>query len=335
MAGHENKKKRIKNFSVDETSVVDEGANLKTFHIIKNKNGEPSMDELEAILKSYGVAALADPAKAKQEIKKQLGENASDDAVNKVMGAMTLLKSAREDLGFGMSMSSEDEGAFIAIRKSSSLTIEKSKSDGELKTAKEDLEKIEKSKTELETSHTEALTAKDTQFKERIAKALEVVSAGDKDKLEKALNGNVTIVDLSPEAKAEIKKAKDERDTDRKELVSIRRELNKAKYVENAKILKSIQGTEDEKAELLQKCAEVLEGEDFNQLHTILKAANAQIEKGALFAENGSVAEATATDDSKEAQIVGLCKAKMAADSTITIEKSRDLVLQERPELYY
>jgi hypothetical protein len=80
------KPRKLKDIDIDEISLVDAGANRKKFYLIKRSQ---AMDELLAILKSYGL----DPAEDKTEIRKSL----NPESLAALKNALTTLASFKDE----------------------------------------------------------------------------------------------------------------------------------------------------------------------------------------------------------------------------------------------
>lgn len=113
-------------------------------------------------------------------------------------------------------------------------------------------------------------------------------------------------------------------------IAKMERKERESEFVNKAKDLPNIGGAAEVGAVLLSVSEKVDEA-TFKELERMLKAANAQMEKGALFAQVGSP-DATPTEGPL-AEINKLAAAKLAAGQATTIEIAKTAVLSERPDL--
>jgi hypothetical protein len=106
-------------------------------------------------------------------------------------------------------------------------------------------------------------------------------------------------------------------------------ERKQAEFVAKAKDLDNL-GKADELGVMLLEASEGMTPEAYQLLERTLKAANAQVDKGALFAQfSQPEAEATSAMD----RITSLAKAKVDAGLAKTLEIAKVQVMQENPEL--
>ena len=145
-----------------------------------------------------------------------------------------------------------------------------------------------------------------------------------------------SIAKMDPATQAIVKQLLDENNATKAEAQEARR---MAKELKDEKILKEYV----EKAEDLihlpieaRKFAPVMKalGEDhpaeFAEVYRVLKAADALIEKSAVFSEIGKAGQA----GSAEAQIYAKATALVAKDGDLTLEEAVDKVMDMEPELY-
>lgn len=105
-----------------------------------------------------------------------------------------------------------------------------------------------------------------------------------------------------------------------------------AEFVAKARDLPNLGGA-NELGGLLMDISGKVEEATYKNLERLLKAANAQLEKGALFGVRGDPGAEPADDDSFDAKVTELAKAKVAAGTSKTIEQAKLDVLREDPQL--
>lgn len=134
---------------------------------------------------------------------------------------------------------------------------------------------------------------------------------------------------------AELNKALEDarvaREADAERIAKMERERRQGEFIAKAKDLANI-GAADALGNLLLEVSEGVSADAFKSLEQLLKAANAQLEKGALFATFGQ-AGADNEPKSLEERINELAKAKVEAGSAKTIEIAKLAVLNENPGL--
>lgn len=112
-------------------------------------------------------------------------------------------------------------------------------------------------------------------------------------------------------------------------IAKMERERKQAEFVAKAKDLDNL-GTADQLGTMLLEASEGMSAEAYQTLERTLKAANAQVEKGALFAQfSRPEGDAVSAMD----RITSLAKAKVDAGQAKTIEIAKVQVMQENPEL--
>jgi hypothetical protein len=155
---------------------------------------------------------------------------------------------------------------------------------------------------------------------------LEMVAKADLEAVQKQLD------DLAAVAKAaEDRATAAEADAAEKaaEVAKMETEKRAAEYIAKAKELDNI-GPADELGARLMEAAEKMSPEGYGWLERTLKAVNAQVEKGALFAQFGKAdAEPVDTAD----RVNALAKAKVEAGEAKTLQIAKLQVLQENREL--
>lgn len=114
-------------------------------------------------------------------------------------------------------------------------------------------------------------------------------------------------------------------------VAKMERKEREAEYVGKARDLPNIGGPA-ELGNLLLTISEKVEEDTYKALERTLKAANAQLEKGALFGVRGDPG-AEPADDSVDSRVTTLAKAKLAAGLAKTIEQAKVEVLRENADL--
>lgn len=105
------------NFSVDEVSTVDKGANKKKFFLTKQEDNMADKATLEKQLEELNIEETDAIQKNIEELKKQ--EDMSSKGEAAVKAAMAILNSAKEDVpkNMSISMSNDDFSAHASIHK--------------------------------------------------------------------------------------------------------------------------------------------------------------------------------------------------------------------------
>lgn len=112
-------------------------------------------------------------------------------------------------------------------------------------------------------------------------------------------------------------------------IAKMERDAKQAEYVAKAREYSNL-GKADELGALLLAASEAFSAEQYQTLERLLKAANAQVDKGELFAQ---FSQPTAEAGSFDEKLTGLAKAKVEAGAAPTLEIAKLQVLNENPEL--
>lgn len=115
------------------------------------------------------------------------------------------------------------------------------------------------------------------------------------------------------------------------EIAKMRRDQKTAEYVAKAKDLANL-GEADELGALMLAASEAFSAEQYQTFERLLKAANAKVDKGELFAQFADGA-AEVEDDTFESKLEKLAKAKVDAGQAPTREQAVLQVLNENPAL--
>jgi hypothetical protein len=139
---------------------------------------------------------------------------------------------------------------------------------------------------------------------------------------------------LSPEARARVEKLEAESKASRDRVEKLEDERLTEQFTKRAEALPNVGTDRGKVAKLLKVASQKLEKADFEELETMLKAANEQIEKGQLFATHGSGGGRTPTGDTAYAVAKEKAKALVEKKEVSTIEKGVQVIFEREPELY-
>lgn len=139
---------------------------------------------------------------------------------------------------------------------------------------------------------------------------------------------------MSAEGRARVEKLEAESKASRERVEKLEDERLTEQFTKRAEALPNV-GTDRAKvAKLLKVASQKLEKADFDELETLLKAANEQIEKGQLFATHGSGGGRTFAGDTAYAVAKEKAKALVEKKEVSTIEKGVQVIFEREPELY-
>lgn len=108
-----------------------------------------------------------------------------------------------------------------------------------------------------------------------------------------------------------------------------------SEHIEKArKEMPNVPGKTEDLGRLLKRVKDVVSGEDFDALTTLLKAASAQIEKGKLFREVGKSGESEGEGESPMAQVARLAAEIVQKNSGTSLPDAYSQIFRDHPELY-
>lgn len=157
---------------------------------------------------------------------------------------------------------------------------------------------------------------------ENVADVVETVAKAEFDAVQKQLQ------DLS---KA-LEDARVAREADAERIAKMERERRQGEFIAKAKDLGNI-GAADALGNLLLEVSEGVPADTFKSLEQLLKAANAQLEKGALFATFGKGGADPVTEKTFDERVEEMAKSKVEAKTAPTLEIAKLQVLNENPDL--
>lgn len=157
---------------------------------------------------------------------------------------------------------------------------------------------------------------------ENVAQEVESVAKAEFEALRKQLE----------DVNKELEDARKAREADAERIAKMERERKQGEFVAKAKDLGNI-GAADALGNLLLEVSEGVSSETFKSLEQLLKAANAQLEKGALFATFGKGGADPVDEQTFEQKVEELAKAKVTAKTAATLEIAKLQVLNENPDL--
>lgn len=137
---------------------------------------------------------------------------------------------------------------------------------------------------------------------------------------------------MTPEMKEHLVKTEKENKANRESIAKMEREGKVVKCEKEIKEICKHAGKIEDVAELLTTIEEKAGEEVAKSVKEIFKANTAQIEKGNLFKESGTAADAD--PDSSEAKVEKMALAKMEKDKDLTKEQAERAVYEENPDLY-
>ena len=290
------KKKKLKNLSVVEVSLVGRPANGKTFLLAK---GEQKM-QLSETLQNIVSTAFDTEEKFLEALKKEEIE-LTDEAKSALMSAMRMLAAYSEELPSDL---------MGIIRQSLGMEDE----------TKADEVESEKSAETEPTEKQERLEAETQDDVDEVTKAIENLPEDIKSTVENLWKEKQEAIEKMEQVEKELEQEKQEKI--RKDFVTkAEKEFSKVPSV-NAEELGS----------LLKQLHDV--DEDLcNKFSEIFKATDAAMNAGGLFDEIG---KKTVTDDGANAydKMRASATALVANGQATTIEKAMDVVMKSNPKLY-
>lgn len=156
-----------------------------------------------------------------------------------------------------------------------------------------------------------------------VAQEVETVAKADFEALQKQLaDVNKALAD-----------AEAGRQADAERIAKMERDRKQGEFVAKAKDLGNLGGTADALGNLLLEVCEGVPAETFKQLEQLLKSANAQLEKGALFATFGQGGAEPPAEQTFEQKVEEMAKALVAAGKASTLPLAKLQVLNENPDL--
>ena len=314
-----NKKKphEIIDFDVQETSLVDKGANYKSFYLKKQDGNMSIVDDFKIENEEKIDKNLEDFKKAAEAKGKKL----SDPTMKTMKAILGLMETVKGDMpeGVSISINNDDYTASAHIRK-----------DEEVETPAED------AKSDDGSSPTEDAKSDDVKTDGEGEAPAEGESTEEDDKTEKSEGENMTI---SKEAKEAIDKAEKANEVLTKTNEKLTSRIDKLEdknltneYLTIAKEKYPLIGKVEETANILKNASKTMSKEDFETLKKTFKANQEQLESSGLFKEVGS--NSVDENGDVEAEIQKKAEEIRKADPSISIEKARVKVLDENPELY-
>lgn len=166
----------------------------------------------------------------------------------------------------------------------------------------------------------------DKKMAEDVKDAVETVAKADFEALQTQLAEQIAKAEADAAAhKAEIEKAA----TLEARIAKMETERKQAEFVAKAKEFSNL-GKADELGAMLLQASEGMSPEAYQLLERTMKAANAQVDKGALFAQ---FSKGDGEPESFEEKVESLAKAKVEAGHVKTIEMAKLQVLNENPGL--
>lgn len=155
-----------------------------------------------------------------------------------------------------------------------------------------------------------------------VAQDVETVAKADFEALQKQLEDvNKALVEASEARKA-----------DAERIAKMERERKQGEFIAKAKDLANI-GAADALGNLLLEVSEGVSADAFKSLEQLLKAANAQLEKGALFATFGQSGAEPPAEQTFEQKVDEMAKALVAEGKAKTLPLAKLQVLNENPDL--
>lgn len=157
-------------------------------------------------------------------------------------------------------------------------------------------------------------------------KDVDTVAKADFEALQNQLAEQIAKADAEAEArKADIAKA----DELAAKVEKMELERKQAEFIAKARDYNNL-GKADELGPLLMAASDHFSEDQYKCLERLLKAANAQVEKGGLFAQ---FSKTEGEPESFEDRLTSMAKAKVDAGTAKTIEIAKLQVLNENPEL--
>ena len=312
-----NKKKphEIIDFDVQETSLVDKGANYKQFYL-KKQDGNMSLVDDFKIENEEKIDKNLDDFKKAAEAK---GKKLSDPTMKTMKAILGLMETVKGDMpeGVSISINNDDYSASAHIRKEDEAPADDKPADD--KPADE--------------APVDDKPADDTKPEDE-----DGVPADDKpeeDKTEKSEGDKMTI---SKEAQEAISKSEKKNEVLTKANGVLTTRIDKLEdinltneYLVIAKEQYPLIGVVEETANILKNASKTMSKEDFETLKKTFKTNQEQIEASGLFKEVGSDSE---EENNSEAKIQKMAEDMKKNDPSLTIEKARMKVVEANPELY-
>lgn len=230
-------------------------------------------------------------------------------------------------------LSKEDMSGYLEIERSI-LSTNKSSREGILQPQKNDQIKKDDLPDEVVAyieALEEALDARDAKVTKMEQDIEELKKAKPVEKADPNLDPFEAALAKADPGVAEILKAQKAQIEEAQAIAKAERDARlTATYIAKAETLPMISENKAELAQLLRSAADKLTTDEMAKIETILKAANAQIAKGNLFAEMGNSGAETTISKSVEAQAAELRK----ITPSLTIEQAISQVYESNPDLY-
>ncbi len=136
------------------------------------------------------------------------------------------------------------------------------------------------------------------------------------------------------ETASELEKTKEQLAKSHEETGELSEKLRTKEFIEKADKEYGKVGPTDEVAEILKAASEHFDEETFGKLETLLKAANAKIESGDLFAELGRTALGESAPDSAYAEAVKKADEMVEKSGDLSRDAAMGKVWMDNPDLY-
>ncbi len=142
------------------------------------------------------------------------------------------------------------------------------------------------------------------------------------------------MLEKADETAAELESTKEKLAKAHEQTGELSEKLRLKEFIEKADREYGKVGSTDEIAEILKAASEHFDEETFGKLETLLKAANAKIESGDLFAELGRTALGESAPDSAYAEAVKKADEMVEKSGDLSREQAMGKVWEQNPDLY-